>query len=78
MGSNGRIKPTVKMQRMVQGNRSVGVRMPEIRIPWNVRARILTDRKHHGMPVSEIDWRSLERNKYAPWGCGAFSGRVTV
>jgi hypothetical protein len=24
--------------------------------------------------VFSIDWRSLERNKYAPWGCGSSSG----
>ena len=23
----------------------------------------------------EIDWRSLERNKYAPWGRGKFGGK---
>ena len=25
--------------------------------------------------VYEIDWRALERNKYAPWGRGQFGGK---
>ncbi len=29
--------------------------------------------KHVKAPLFRIDWRSLERNKYAPWGRGANS-----
>lgn len=33
-----------------------------------------TGEKHRGIPVMEINERSLERNIYAPWGRGYNSG----
>ena len=61
-----------------------GVIVPEIRVPWKVKARQDTGNLHvakkdapgirqKGQPLCKIyrvDWKSLERNKYAPWGRG--------
>jgi hypothetical protein len=58
--------------------------MPEIRVPWKVRAIVETNDLHVAKrevpgiqskgqplaPIYRIDWLSLERNKFAPWGVG--------
>ena len=51
--------------------------MPAIVRTRLTMATFATGEKHHGINVYRTDMRSLERNKYAPWGRGTNCGLPT-